>query len=171
MKRFLVVLIMVCMTISGVYAQVRIDLGVDIPLNINAISTEEDTEGINIPFTFPFPSAALYYTFNTDHWTFGLGARAYSLILITAAWPNLLVEYNIGPIALAAQAGGGVFGIFGLINTVETGSVFIPDLSAWLKIGNTFRLGGGAMGFFVPELSDTVLPIVFYIGIKGAIKF
>jgi hypothetical protein len=29
--------------------------------------------------------------------------------------------------------------------------VFIPDLSAWFKLGKTLRVGGGAMGLFIEE--------------------
>jgi hypothetical protein len=172
MKKFVVVVVLAALCLVAVPAQVRLDIGVDIPLRISAVTEgSELAEGFDVPYTLPFPSAGLYYTFGAGPVDIGLGARMYSLILLSAIWPNVIAELELGPAVLEAQLGGGAFMFFGVISEVQTGSVFIPDLSAWFKLGKTLRVGAGAMGLFIEELSETAVPVVFYLGIKGAIRF
>jgi hypothetical protein len=172
MKKFVVVVVLAALCLVAVPAQVRMDIGVDIPLHISAVvEGSELVDGEDIPYTLPFPSAGLYYTFGAGPVDIGLGARMYSLILLSAIWPNVIAELELGPAILEAQLGGGAFMFFGLVSSVQTGSVFIPDLSAWFKLGKTLRIGAGAMGLFIDELADTAMPVVFYLGIKGAIRF
>jgi hypothetical protein len=47
----------------------------------------------------------------------------------------------------------------------------LPDLSAWLKIGKKqlFRLGGGAMGIYLPEVTTEGMAFVYYLGGKVAL--
>jgi hypothetical protein len=74
-------------------------------------------------------------------------------------------------VAVEAQVGGGLFALIGLYNNVKSGSLFFPDLSVWYKIGKKqlFRLGGGVMGFYLPELSTEGLAFAFYLGGKVAL--
>lgn len=172
MKKYIVVAVLVALCIVSVSAQVRLDLGIDIPLRISAVMEDSElADGFNIPYTFPFPSAGLYYTFGAGPLNLGVGARMYSLIVVSALWPNAIAELELGPAVLQAQLGGGAFMFFGLVSSMQTGAVFIPDLSAWFKLGKTLRVGAGAMGLFIEDLADTAMPVVFYLGFKAAIRF
>lgn len=172
MKKFLVFAILATLGLVAISAQVRLDLGIDIPLHISAVVEGSDlAEGGNVPYTLPFPSAGLYYTFGAGPLNLGVGARMYSVVLLSALWPNVIAELELGRAVLQAQVGGGAFMFFGLISSTQTGAVFIPDLSAWLKLGKTLRVGAGAMGLFIEEFADTTVPVVFYLGVKAAIRF
>ena len=172
MIKCIVVVFLAALCLVSVSAQARLDLGIDIPLRISAVvEGSELTSGIDVPYTLPFPSAGLYYTFGAGPLNLGVGARMYSLILVSALWPNVIAELDLGPAILEAQLGGGAFLFFGLVSSTQTGAVFIPDLSAWFKLGNTLRVGGGAMGLFIDQLADSAMPMVLYLGIKTAIGF
>jgi len=172
MKKYALIAVFAALCLVSVSAQVRLDLGIDIPLRISAVlEGSEMAEGENIPYTLPFPSAGLYYTLGAGPLNLGFGARMYSLVLVSALWPNVIAELDLGPAVLQAQLGGGAFLFFGLISSTQTGAVFIPDLSAWFKLGKTLRIGGGVMGLFIEDLADAALPVVFYVGAKAAIRF
>jgi hypothetical protein len=172
MKKHIIVVVFVALCLVSISAQVRLDLGIDIPLRISAVvEGSEFTGSVDVPYTLPFPSAGLYYTFGAGPLNLGVGARMYSLILVSALWPNMIAELDLGPAVVQAQLGGGAFMFFGVYSDIQTGAVFIPDLSAWFKLGKTLRIGGGAMGLFIEELAPTALPVVFYIGAKAAIRF
>jgi len=176
MKRVVFFVLLIQLVFSGVaFADGRVDLGVDIPLGFSGLvdggSFDSDASEFFREHIIPFPEAGLYYTRSTGPFTFGIGGRAFTFILESVVWPNAFAEFNLGPVVIQGQAGGGAFLLFGLYNTLETGAVFFPDLSAWFKLGNTFRLGGGMMGVFIDEVADDTVPVVFYIGGKAAIKF
>ncbi|MFH2116152.1 MAG: hypothetical protein ABIJ86_16755 [Spirochaetota bacterium] len=172
MKKYLVIAVFVALCLVSVSAQARLDLGIDIPLRISAVMEGSELTGsFNVPYTLPFPSAGLYYTTVAGPLNLGIGARMYSLILVSALWPNVIAELDLGPAILEAQLGGGAFLFFGLVSSTQTGAVFIPDLSAWFKLGKTLRAGGGAMGLFIDELAEEAMPVVFYLGVKAAIGF
>lgn len=175
MKRRSLILIALFLTIAtlGLGAQVRFDVGVDVPRGVGALVGKDvgtvDFSGLASSF-FPFPEAAVYYRFGEGTVTGGIGMRAFTLIIETVAWPNAFVEVTLGPVVVEAQVGGGLFALAGLANDVQFGKIFFPDLSAWLKIGKSFRLGGGAMGLFVPGVDLSVnLPFVYYFGAKFTI--
>ncbi|PKL09379.1 MAG: hypothetical protein CVV51_04160 [Spirochaetae bacterium HGW-Spirochaetae-7] len=171
MKKAVVLALLVVLCVASVSAQARLDIGIDIPLSLGAVLNGSSVlDGGDIPYTLPFPSGGLYYTFGAGPVTLGLGARLYSLVLVSAMWPNVIAEVDVGPVVLEGQFGGGAFLIFGLVSSTQTGSVFFPDLSAWFKLGKTLRLGGGALGMFIKDLDNTV-PFVWYIGAKAAIRF
>jgi hypothetical protein len=171
-KKYIVMIVLAALCLVSVYAQARLDLGIDIPLRISAVAAgSELTSGVDVPYTLPFPSAGLYYTFGAGPLNLGIGARMYSLILLSALWPNMIAELDLGPVILEAQLGGGAFMFFGVVSSTQTGAVFIPDLSAWFKLGKTLRVGGGAMGLFIDELAETAVPVVLYLGVKAAIRF
>jgi hypothetical protein len=172
LKKYILVAVLAALCLVSVSAQARLDLGIDIPLRISAVvEGSELAGGIDVPYTFPFPSAGLYYTFGAGPLKLGVGARMYSLILVSALWPNAIAELDLGPAILQAQLGGGAFMFFGLASSIQTGAVFMPDLSAWFKLGKTLRIGGGAMGLFIEELAGAAMPVIFYLGVKAAINF
>jgi hypothetical protein len=178
MKKSLVVLMILVLLAAPAFAQWRIDVGAIVPrgagLSIGG-STETMIGGVDMeswPF-IPLPEAGLYYTGALGPLTLGIGARAFTLIVETFLWPNAFAELNFGPLALQAQFGGGFFAMFGIITAAEFGQVFIPDLSAWFKIGKkgNLRLGGGLVGLYMPEITDTdAIPFLYYLGGKVAIQ-
>lgn len=173
MKRLAVLTIMLVVLITGVFSQVRIDAGIAVPIGIGAVldgtSLEmSNTAGEFLSRTFlPLPEAALHYQFDLGAIKMGLGARAFTFILETMIWPNAFIEYDFGTIVAEAQVGGGAFLLLGLVNDFQSGQVFFPDLSVWMKLGaqKNIRVGTGVIGVFLPEQNSTV-PFVAYISGK-----
>lgn len=159
------------------FAQFRLDLGIDVPLVIGITSVsntelvDEDVTEFLTSHILPFPEVGAHYFFNAGPVRLGLGARGYTFILESVLWPNAVIEYEISRLVLEGQFGGGAFLFFGLMNTTKTGALCFPDLSAWFKVGDTFRLGGGFLGVAGSELGFEGVPFVFYLGGKAAINF
>lgn len=179
MKRTILVLVLLSLVALPSFAQLRLDIGVDIPRGMGAMlegsgadMSQETVDFFNNYF-FPFPEAALHYQFDAGMIKLGAGVRAFTLILETALWPNVFAELNVGPLAVEAQVGGGIFGLIGLYNGIQTGQLFFPDLSAWYKFGKAqnFRLGAGVIGFYLPELANDAMVFCFYLGGKFAFVF
>ncbi|MCA1950917.1 MAG: hypothetical protein LDL24_10110 [Treponema sp.] len=94
----------------------------------------------------------------------------YTFLLASIFWPNAFIEADIWNLTAVAQMGGGIFGMYALGQTrFESGKVFMPDLSLWYRFGNSFRLGGGAIGIMLPE--STNIGFLYYIGGKFNIVF
>jgi hypothetical protein len=177
MKKSLVVIIILVLLAAPAFAQWRIDVGAIVPRGVGLSiggSTETSISGVDMeawPF-IPLPEAGLYYTGAFGPVSLGIGVRAFTLIVETILWPNAFAELTLGPVALQAQFGGGFFAMFGLVSASEFGEVFIPDLSAWFKIGKkgNFRLGAGLVGLYMPEITETdAIPFLMYLGGKVAI--
>lgn len=157
------------------FAELRLDLGFDIPRGVggvveNQMDVSEDAADFFDRFILPFPEAGLYYQHPFPWGRVGAGARLFTFILESIFWPNAYVEADLWRFTFALQAGGGIFGMFGLYNALQTGAVFIPDASAWFRIGKSFRLGAGAIGFMLPEQSSDIA-FVYYLGGKVALTF
>jgi hypothetical protein len=176
MRKSTVLLVLVATLAMPAFAEWRLDLGVIVPRGAG-ISIGGETESIdgmdvaNWPF-IPLPEAGIYYEEEVGSLKFGLGARAFTLILATILWPNAYVEMNVDRLAIQAQIGGGAFGLLTVSGADSTfGNVFIPDISAWYKLGKNrnLRLGGGIIGVYLPELMGDGLPFLFYLGGKVAI--
>lgn len=154
-------------------AEWRADVGFDIPRGIGGLSEDgavisEDAGEFFDSYVFPFPELGLYWYRPVGAFRAGVGLRAFTFILETVFWPNAFAEYDLWRVTFAFQLGGGAFGLFGLLNQVQTGAVLIPDLSAWLRLGRTFRIGGGALGLMLPELDGDVA-FIYYFGLKFTI--
>lgn len=172
-RRFWLIALFLVLCSLSIEAQLRFDLGVDIPRGVGAFVGSDlqsaGFDGLANAF-FPFPEASVYYTFGEATVRGGVGLRAFTLIVESLAWPNAFVELALGPVVVEAQIGGGLFAIAGLANDIQFGKIFFPDLSAWYRIGKSFRLGLGALGLFVPgvDLANS-LPFVWYLGAKFTI--
>ncbi len=178
MKRSLLAATLILLLAVPAFAQLRLDVGIDVPKGIgtalrgNAEISQGTVDFFNTYF-IPFPEASLHYQFDLGVVKLGLGARAFTLILESVLWPNAFAEVHLGPVVIEAQAGGGIFAMAGLFNKIDTGKLFFPDLSIWYKIGKkqNFRLGLGAMGFYMPELTTEGIGFAYYFGGKAAITF
>ena len=178
MKRFVLIVMLVALASAPAFAQWRLDVGVDIPRGVGAmfegnVEVPQETIDFFNNYFFPFPEAALHYQMDLGLIRAGVGVRAFTLILETAIWPNAFAEVILGPVAIEAQVGGGLFGLIGLYNSIQTGALFFPDLSAWVLLGKqkNFRLGIGAMGFYLPEVTTEGMGLAYYIGGKFAVVF
>lgn len=188
-KTILVILIVIALVVPAA-AQLRIDVGLMKPLGIGITNLPEAdselktlSEGIAQQIWLFLPEVGAYYEFNFDPLPLkvGLGARAFSFLVIGAAWPNVFAEAQLGPVFIDAQLGGLFFGYYAL-NEVggDFGKVLMPDLSAWFAFGEkkSFRIGGGAMMFYAPDFVDaladstgrTIIPFIYYASAKFTIR-
>jgi hypothetical protein len=178
MKRIILTLLLVAGLIATpMFAQVRMDIGFDIPRGVGAVldgQAQISAEASNAlsSYILPFPEVGVYYQheFSGVPIRVGGGLRCFTFIVESVVWPNVYVEADVWKFTFSLQAGGGIFGTFGLYNSLNTANVIIPDLSAWFRIGKNFRVGGGAMVFVSPELKDSAA-FVYYLGMKFAIPF
>lgn len=175
MKRFSVVLALLLLLGIPAFAQLRLELGIDIPRGVGGVSGNEvfsDPE-VNKVFTdyiIPVPEVGLYYQFGQGSLRAGVGLRMYTFLLASIFWPNAFVEADIWNFTVAAQLGGGLFGMYALGQTrFESGKVLMPDLSLWYRFGNSFRLGVGTIGAMLPE--SEAIGFLYYIGGKFNIVF
>ncbi len=177
MKRIVLVAVVVAVLAVPAFAEFRIDLGAILPRggaviaggDVVASTDVGDFLGAN---WLPFPEASFYYQWHLGPLNLAAGARLYTFILESVFWPNILAELQLGPVFIDGQVGGLLFGMFGLANGFEVGNVFVPDLSLWLGLGKkkAFRIGGGALGLYAPEVSGDGMLMVYYLGIKGVLN-
>jgi hypothetical protein len=175
MRKFLMVAFIAAALAAPVAAQLRLDVGIDVPKGIGTtLSSDFDQSARDFlaKAFIPIPDVALHYQFDLGIIKLGAGVRAYTFIVASVLWPNVFAELDVGPLAVEGQIGGGLFA-YSAISTggIESGRVFFPDLSAWYAFGQkrVFRLGCGAIGVFLPNQDVNGLPFVFYIGGKAAI--
>jgi len=178
MKRIILVAAFVAILASPVFSQLRLDLGVDVPMTIGVIGngeiqTSSDVGEFLREHIFPCPEAGLYYQFEVGPMRFAPGVRIFTFILESVMWPNLMWELALDPIYIQAQLGGLVFVLFGLLNDAQYGEVLLPDLSVWVGLGKErrFRLGGGVLGMALPDLTTEGIAIVPYVGGKVSLLF
>jgi hypothetical protein len=179
MKRFVLALVFAAILAFPAFSQVRLDLGVDVPMTIGVIGggkieTSSEAGEFLREHILPFPEASLYYQFNVGPLKLAPGVRAFTFILETVLWPNLMAELALADrVFIQTQLGGLLFLVFGLYSDAQYGEVFLPDLSVWVGLGKErrFRLGGGVLGMALPELTTEGIGIVPYIGGKVSLLF
>ncbi|HOX17510.1 MAG TPA: hypothetical protein PKW82_03565 [Spirochaetales bacterium] len=176
MKRAIFAVLVVSLAIAPVAAQIRLDAGVMIPRGVGltdsgGTSTFDEFNAVMSKFIIPLPEAGLYYQCGAGPVRLGAGVRVFTFILISAFYPNAFAEIDFGPVTLMGQMGGGFFGVFGLVSESTTGKVFFPELSLWYRFGEAFRLGVGAIGIFLPELTSDTIPFMWYLGGKFSFVF
>jgi hypothetical protein len=171
--------LILCMVLGAgtAFAQIRLDAGVDVFMGAGIFSESNDPTfqsfGQLLGYfpVMPFPEAGLYYQFDLGIIKLGAGVRCFTFIIESVFWPNLIAEAHLGNVVIEAQVGGGYFGFFGLGTGGTPGQVFFPDLSVSYAFGDVFRLGVGAIGIFIPQLSTDILPFLFYVGGKFSFVF
>lgn len=177
MKKLFLFGIIVLLVIPGAFAQVRLDLAIDIPV-ILGISAESDDDTINESInllqdigTFPFPTAMAAYQFSFGPLNAGVGLKGYSLILESVFWPVVYAEVDLSPIVIHANIGGLGFLYFGLGTGTTTSSLIIPDFHIAYKFGDTFRLGLGAMALNGIEGLGSTTPYAIYLTGRFSLLF
>jgi hypothetical protein len=174
MKKLVLVLLIALALIVPALADARLDIGFIAPRGIGASAggtTEISDAMASWPF-IPIPEVGLYYQLDLSAIKIGLGARCFTALVESFAWPNAYAELDLGPVAIQGQIGGGLFVAFGALGSGSgTGAVFFPDLSAWLKLGKkgVLRLGVGAIGLYAPDTFGDDILFLMYLGGKAAI--
>jgi hypothetical protein len=158
-------------------AQVRLDIGGIVLKELDNSSKDPKARNLDgfldeMPL-LPLPEADLSYQWELGLLKLGIGARVFSLFAESMGWLDAYAELDLGRAAIEAQAGGGAFCMAGILNQAALGQVFIPDLSAWLKLGRSgaFRIGAGAAGLYVPKAFGNTMTIILYAGGKTSISF
>ena len=175
MRKIIIIAALAAVLALPAMADWRLDIGAVVPRGVGLSSGGSMNTNLDIfnKYIIPLPEAGIYYKGDIGMLQLGIGARAFTFILETIAWPNAYAELNVGPLAVEAQFGGGAFALFGVTPaTSGAGKVFIPDVSAWIKLGKngTFRLGVGAIGLYIPDWLGDSVPFLFYLGGKAAIN-
>lgn len=134
-------------------ADSQVDIGLHIPYYIG-IEAEDEDAGTAFDYAFLVPDLKYNYFFNESGIKLGVGARMFTVILESMAYPIVTLETDIGPFTLSGHVGGGVFLFFGLINDIGTGHYYIPELSVAYRFSESFSIGTGAGFFFAPEAAD-----------------
>jgi hypothetical protein len=179
MKRIALVAALAAILVFPVFAQLRLDVGIDAPFGIGVVGSgeiEEDNDFgdfLAARSFFAVPEVSLYYQFGEGSVKFAPGLRAFSFLVETVLWPNLMMEIALDPVYIQAQFGGLLFVLLGLASGTETGKVFFPDLSVWVGLGKErrFRLGAGVIGLLLPDLTTKGIVYAPYIGGKVSLLF
>jgi len=147
----------------------RFDIGAYVPRGLGGLAdgglsiSESSTDFFDM-YVFPFPFVEAQYQWALGPANVGVGGRAFTVIVETVFWPSAFAGIELGPVAIEGRLGGLYFGAIGVAPFSEAGSVLIPELSAWFKLGKIFRLGAGGIGIMLPDLD--AIAFVYYIGGK-----
>lgn len=172
MKRKLVVflILVVCLS-SYMFAQVQATVGVDVMtfggIKITNSSSGETTTVEGPPeLKLPFPYGQIAYNFDLGMVDIGLGAKAYTLILVSAIYPAAYVDVSLGPIVLHGGVGGGFFWVLAPNTSItKTGNVFLPEVGVYGKIGKVMQLGVTYISLLTDN-TDFALPYVICISCR-----
>ena len=137
-------------------ADSQLDIGVNVP-GWAGVSIDGERVTEQIPFRIPIPDLMYNYFFDVGPVKLGGGARVWTLIIATGAYPILSAEFETKRLVLNAHVGGLVFGYltpFPNGSGIETGRVFLPEISAAFRLTDWFSLGVAGLGVRVPELTD-----------------
>lgn len=174
MKKTMMILL-VALVATSAFAQFRADLGVNIPASVGVSVPNDfggsDTGSVNIlnEITLLFPEAMLAYELGLGPVNVGFGSRLFTLIIQSVAYPAAFAEVDLDPVVVNLNVGGAAFLFFGLWNSLEAGALLIPDLSAYLKLGKSFRIGAGVTTFLGAEEQQS-FPYILYLSGKFVIR-
>ncbi|WP_455382475.1 hypothetical protein [Salinispira pacifica] len=175
----LLIALLLALLAFPLFAQLRVDFGVDVPWGLGAAASDfagnDQSTQVDLlsSYVFLLPEGSLLYQFPVGPVNLGVGARAFTLVVETLVYPNLLAEVNLGPLAVDLNVGGGAFLFFGVYNNLSASSVVIPDLSAYFKIAKILRLGIGGTLFYSSDLysSSKTLPWMVYLAARISLTF
>jgi hypothetical protein len=144
-------------------ADSQLDIGINVPVTIG-VSYQGERVAEQIPFRIPVPDLMYNYYFTERPVKLGAGVRIWTLILITGAYPIASVEYESDRLLLNAHIGGGIFGYLTPlpeVSGIETGRVFLPEVSAAFRFTDWFSMGGSLLGVWIPEVTNDGMGYLF----------
>jgi hypothetical protein len=159
MKKSIVTSVLALLLLSGVgisaFGQHQVDIGINIPSVIGA-SYQGESVSEQLPFVIPLPDLMYNYYFSIDTLSIGVGFRAWSVIVASAAYPIVSAQIDTDSFVIQANIGGGIFGYSVADGTggFVSGNVFFPELSAAFKITDWFHLGGSILGLYLPDVTQ-----------------
>jgi hypothetical protein len=148
-KKVLFLALILCLAFAGSaqaqQVQFRLDPLVSVPFMLGAKDATSGTDlSFFVDYVIPFPELGVYAQFDFDMIKFGVGIRAFTLILVSLITPDVYVEFHLDPIVLRASVAGGFGAIFGMIPfTTFSGPIIVPDINVSFKLGEIFRVGAG----------------------------
>jgi len=159
----LVVVVLLAGTAVTAGAQFRLDGNIQVPFyaGINLASLGYSGGG-NIGAFIPFPSVEAAWQFPVGPIRLGVGARAFTIIIESLAFPNVFVELPLDRFVIRADVGGGAFALFGLASSVSTASTVIPQIDASWRLADWFRLGVGVVAI-APFQDLSTFGYAFYV--------
>jgi hypothetical protein len=150
MKRRLVILsVLIGLVVAPLVGQFRADIGLTVPWRLGFAGTslegEFESDSVNIleSWFLVLPEVSISYAGKAGPFTVGAGFRGFTVIVQSFLYPHVFAEFELGPVVTGLSVGGGLFPFIGFVNTVQAAGLVIPDLKAHVKLGESFRLGGG----------------------------
>ena len=164
MKKYLSLLFLCIIPTLSLWA-IQGDITLNIPYYIGIHADGEDA-GTALDYAFLVPEFKLTQYFGTGHIRAGIGVRMFTVILETLVFPVISIDATINNFVFNANVGGGAFLFFGLLNSVETEGIFIPEFTIAYKITDWFQAGTGINLFMYPGATGDVssfgyIPTVF----------
>ena len=158
LKTIIILLLLAGVAIVPVVADSQVDIGVQVPVSFGGLTFNGESVSEQLPFRFPVPDLMYNYFFDVGPLKLGVGARIWTLIFVSGAYPIVSAEFETDRLILNAHIGGGVFG-YSLLGVPEytgitTGRVFLPEVSAAFRLNDWFSLGVAGLGIYIPELTD-----------------
>ena len=136
-------------------ADSQVDIGLHIPYYIGVEAADDEGDaGAALDYAFLVPDLKYNYFFNEGGVKLGVGARLFTVILESFAYPIVTVETDVGPFVLSGHVGGGAFLFFGLYNDFNTANIYMPEATIAYRFSQSFSVGTGAMLFFAPDTAD-----------------
>ena len=140
-------------SVSQLAAEFQVDIGINAPYYMG-ISTDDDDAGEALEWVFLVPDVKFNWLLDQGAVRLGGGVRLWTFIIQSMAYPILTAEADVGPFVFNTNVGGGLFLFFGLYNAIDTGGVFIPELSVAYRFSDSFSVGTGGVFLFAPEVAD-----------------
>ena len=139
-------------------AQFRLDTGITVPLYVGNLGGSM----YQVPYFIPFPELGVYYQFGLDMIKLGAGVRIPTLIIQSLLMPEIFMELNMDPFVMRASVSGGLFVTFGMLSQVVSDiggeiqafnakPIFLPDISAAVKLWNVLQLTAGCIAWINME--------------------
>ncbi len=174
-KRRILAVFAIVVVVASASAQFRFEIGAVAPVSIGYVSGDgtayaewldlADTVGI-----IPVGNLGVLLESDLGLIKLGVGVRAQTLLLASAAYPFLQMELAMGPLFVDMSVGGYLVGYYGVGNIygLQILDLLFPDVSVWLGLGKikNLRLGGGAIGIIPISMDLTAIPYVAYAGLK-----
>ena len=163
--RFLILMFLIIIVGGQAHAESQFDIGMNVPYYAGLRTTVLGTVGQFSKYLYVLPDVKWHWYFGTESLRFGPGLRVWTLILESAIYPQISLEAVLGDFVINAGIGGGAFFFFGVFNTFQTASIFIPELSLAYRLGKKKKFSLGTSALFV--ISPDVAPLLdnfIYIG-------